>query len=154
MSNIFSQSLDCNSSALATWGMLPETQLSASHVLLTLSSATPIPSLGSTLGCMLILLVSVFSISISMDISGSLSITLLWVVPWPLGTTLISLMFAVKLGLQAPCLIQLDWWALWVTISVELVPYYSVHTEGSIAILLTEELWQGIALVQNSGYRH
>ena len=81
-----------------------------------------------------------------MDISGSLSITLLRVVPWPLGTTPISLMFAVELVLQAPYLVQLDLWALLITLSVELVPYYSVHTEEATAILLTVELRQDIGI--------
>ena len=89
-----------------------------------------------------------------MDISGSLSITLLWVVPWLLGTTPISLKVAVELVLQAPYLVKLDLWTLWVTLFVELVPYYSVHAEGPVVMLLTVELRQSIALVQNSGHRH
>ena len=89
-----------------------------------------------------------------MHISGSLSITLLWVVPWPLGMAPISLTVAFELELQAPYLVQLDLWALWVTLSVELLPYYPVHTEGPAAILLNVELRKDIALVQNSGHRH
>ena len=89
-----------------------------------------------------------------MDISGSLSITLLWVVPWPLGTTPVGLMVTVKLGLWAPYLAQFVLWALWVTLSVALVPYDSAHTGGPVVILLAVELRQDIALVQNSGYRH
>ena len=110
--------------------------------------------LGSAMGYWLRLLELVtFCFSVSMGSSGSCSITSLWVVPWPLGTTPINFMVAVGLGQWVLGLVQLDPLVQWVTLSAEWGTYYSVHTGGPVVVLLTVALRQDIALAQNPAHR-
>ena len=96
--------LDCNS----TWWTLLLLLAPMGSSLLQPSSTNPASPLGSATGDWLGLLALVMLISVSIGNSGSCSIISFWVVPWPLGTTPISLMVAVELGWCVSCLDQLN----------------------------------------------
>ena len=122
--------------------------------LLLPGSTTPFSQLGLAAGYWLRLLALALSSSVSMASFGSCSITSFWIVPWPLGTTPISLMVAVGLGQWVFGLVQLSLLVQWITLPAEWGPYYSLHTGGPVVVPLTVALRQGIVLAQNPVHRY